>query len=88
MFDRLVQRLRETFASLAKAVTNDNLFTVTLGTTPTQVFHGLGAPPLAWEVVGRNAGETVYEAATVNDARARFLYLQATGDVTVTLRFS
>lgn len=88
MFDLLAQRLRDVFASLAKTVTNDHVVgPVTIGTTPVQVFHGLGGPPLAWEVVGRDAGETVFESATANDRR-RFLYLEATGTVSVTLRFS
>lgn len=88
LLDRLVERLRDVFASLGRPVTNDNLVSVTLGTGPTQVFHGLGEIPRAWEVVGRDAGEVVYEPAIVNGARMRYLYLQATGPVTVTLRFS
>lgn len=88
ILDEIVDRIRETFLSIKKVVTNDHLVTVTVGTTPKQVFHGLGAPPLTWEIVGRDAAETVFEPAIVNGARMRFLYLQASGPVTVTVRFT
>lgn len=88
LLDRLLTRLRNTLNSLAKVVTNDRLVAASLSTTPTMVFHGLKGPPVTWEVVGRNAGEVVYESTAQNDSRDRFLLLVATGPVDVTVRFS
>jgi hypothetical protein len=88
LLDDILRRVKDSFQSLVKAVTNERLVSVSLSTTPVQVFHGLKGPPLAWEVVGRDAGEVVYEANIVNGQRSRFLYLQATGPVTATVRFT
>jgi hypothetical protein len=88
LLDRILDRLRNTLNSLSKAVTNERLVTTSLGTTPTQVFHGMNGPPVAWEIVGRSAGEVVYEPAIVNGNRNKYLYLQATGAVNVVVRFS
>lgn len=88
LLDEIIEQVRETFRSIAKVVTNDALVTVTLGTSPTQVFHGLGQPPLTVEIVGLNAGETVFEPPTVNSQRRKFVLLQATGAVTATVRFT
>jgi hypothetical protein len=87
LLDAILSRLQDTLASIARAVTNDKLVTVTLSTNPQRVIHGVKGPPVSWEIVGRNAGETVFESATLNTERGKFLYLQATGAVTVTVRF-
>lgn len=84
----LVRLIREQFALLTRAVTNDAIVTVDLDVTDVRVFHGLGTVPLAWEIVGRNAGETVYESPVVNPERHRYLLLRATGPVGVSVRFS
>ena len=86
--DDLIVRLRKTLRSLAKAVTNDRLVTQAIATVDTRVYHGLDAAPVTWEVVGINAAASVYESATANPDRARFLILQASAAATVTLRFS
>ena len=88
LLDRILSRLRNTLQSLKNVVTNDHLVTVTLTTTPSQVFHGLNAPPKTIEVVGSNAGEMVFESEVANAARSVYVIMQATGDVNVTLRFT
>ena len=88
LLDRILDRLQLSLKSLVRAVTNDHLIVVTLGATPIRVIHGLEGPPVAWEIVGRDAAETVFEATITNDERSKFLYLQASGAVTVTVRFS
>lgn len=88
ILDELIEQARESFRSLVRAVTNDAVVTVTLSTAPTQVFHGLGQPPLTVEVVGQNAGEVIFEPPTLNSQRARFVLLQATGAVTASIRFT
>lgn len=88
LLDRILARVRDTLNSLAKAVTNERLVTAALTTSPVQVRHGLKGSPVTWEVVGRDAGEVVFEPAIINASRDRFVYLQATGPVTVKLRFS
>lgn len=88
LLDRIIQSLTETFASLAKVVTNDRIVTVSLSTTPRDVYHGLTYPPTAIDVVGLNAGEAVYESPTFNPDRRQFVTMLATGPVTAKLRFS
>ena len=88
LLDSIIDGLRETLRSIQRAVTNDHLVTVTLKTTPTQVFHGLNGPPLTVEIVGRDAGEVIFEPAVINSQRAKFVYLTATGPVTATVRFT
>jgi hypothetical protein len=88
LLDRIVQSLTETFASLAKAVTNDRIVTVSLSTTPLNVYHSLPSAPTAIDVVGLNAGEAVYESATFNPLRRQYVTMLATGPVTAKLRFS
>jgi len=88
LLDRIIQSLTETFASLAKAVTNDRIITVPLSTTPRNVYHGLTYPPAAIDVVGLDAGYAVYESQTFNPLRKQYVTLLATGTVTAKLRFS
>ncbi len=88
LLDRIIQSLTETFASLAKAVTNDRIVTVSLSTTPLNVFHGLPSAPTAIDVIGLNAGFAVYESATFNPDRRSFVTMLATGPVTAKLRFT
>lgn len=88
LLDRVIQSLTETFASLAKAVTNDRIVTVSLSTTPLNVYHGLTFPPTAIDVIGLSAGEAVYEDPTFNPLRRQYVTMLATGPVTAKLRFS
>lgn len=88
LLDRIMQSLTETFASLAKAVTNDRIVTVPLSTTPRNVYHGLPSAPAAIDVVGVDAGFVVYESSTFNPDRRQFVTMVATGTVTAKLRFS
>ncbi|HKV12608.1 MAG TPA: hypothetical protein VJ725_30970 [Thermoanaerobaculia bacterium] len=85
---QLVRAIREHFALLTRAVTNDSLVAADLDVQDIRVFHGLGQVPVAWEIVGRDAAETVYESPTDNPERAKFLLLRATGPVSVKVRFS
>lgn len=86
--DRIIQSLTETFASLAKTVTNDRVVTVSLSTAPVNVYHGLTFPPTAIDVVGLNAGEVCYESSVFNPLRRQYVTMLATGPVTAKLRFS
>ena len=88
LLDDILDRLGVCLGSLAKAVTNERLIFATLDSSPRQVFHGLGAIPVTWEIVGRDAAEVVFEPAIVNGERRKFLYLQASGPVNVTVRFT
>lgn len=88
LLDRIIQSLTETFASLAKAVTNDRIVTVSLSTTPLNVYHGLTFPPTSIDVIGLSAGEVVYESPVFNPLRRQYVTMLATGPVTARLRFS
>ena len=91
VLDRIFDRIRLTFQSLAKAVTNDRLVSVTFAaaTTDLAVRHGLGAPPVTWEVVGINAGANVWQSATVNATPRETIIMQASAaPVTVLVRFT
>lgn len=57
---------------------------ITLGTSAVDVPHGLGRPIRGWIVVRTNGTATIYEPSTPA-LRDRFLRLQATGTVVVTL---
>jgi hypothetical protein len=88
LLDKMLGLVRETFESIAFAVTNSAIIRIDLDVTPTNVFHGLGESPRAYDIVGRDAGEHVFEASGANPNRARFVTLQATGPVSVAIRFS
>lgn len=57
---------------------------ITLGTTAVDVPHGLGRAYRGWFVVRTNGTATIYEPS-VPALRDRFIRLQATGTVVVTL---
>lgn len=86
--DELIGRLKRALSSLAKAVTNDVLVPAAVATTDTRVYHKLPRAPVTWEVVGRDGPGVVYESATENTARDRYLLLKASTAVNVTIRFS
>lgn len=88
LLDSILARLRNTLQSLAKAVTNDRLVRATIGTTDTQVFHGLDAPPSTWEVVDRDADANVWRSATVNARPRHLILLVASAPVNVLIRFT
>lgn len=81
VLDRIFRRVRESLQSLAKAVTNDNLISVTFtaATTDTPVFHGLKAPVLTWEVVDKTNSIDVWRSQTVNPRPRETLILQVSG---------
>ncbi len=64
------------------------LVTFAAATTDVQVFHGLGAPVTAWEVVDRDTDSNVWQSATVNTNPALFIILQASAPVVVKLRLA
>lgn len=88
MFDRLVQRLRDTFASLQHVVTNDRLVRVTFsaGNTDVQVRHGLDGPPVSWEVVDRDTDANLWRSDTL-ETRRDVIILRSSAPTTVTIRF-
>lgn len=90
LLDRILRRLSDTLLSLKLAVTNDHVVPATFSaaTTDVQVFHGLKGPPVAWEVVDRDADAQVWKSATVNPRPRDAIILQASAPVTVKLRFS
>ena len=57
---------------------------IDVGTTDTIVNHKLGRSPLGWIVVKRNEDAVIYESATANNDRNRFLILQASSATTDT----
>jgi hypothetical protein len=88
VLERLVDALVTTFTSLKSAVTNEKTGTVALSATDTRVYHGLGEIPTAWEVIGLDSGEVVYESTTPNNAKQQYLILKATGPCVAKIRFS
>jgi hypothetical protein len=58
--------------------------TVLIGTTDTQVHHGLGAPPTGYLVVRQDALATIAEV-TVSPNPRKYLLLRASAPVTATL---
>lgn len=90
MIDRLVQRLRDTFASLQRAVTNDHIVTVTFtaGATDVQVRHGLTGPVDTWEVVDRDTDANLWRSPTVNPDPRTYILLQASAPTVARLRFT
>jgi hypothetical protein len=88
ILDAIFRRLVTTLDSLRELVTNEHLVFAELGTTPVQVFHGMGALPRSIEVVGLDAGEVVFESPLVNASRKTFVMMQATGPCSATLRFT
>ena len=57
---------------------------IDVGTSDTIVNHKLGRPPLGWLIVKRNENAVIYESATTNNDRNRFLILQASSATTDT----
>jgi hypothetical protein len=91
VLDRILARLRTTLGSLTQAVTNDRLVDVTFSAvnTDVQVFHGLGFPPVSWEVVDRDAAVTVWRSTTVNSRPRDTIILRASAaPLTVRIRFA
>lgn len=81
----LLQRVFDSFTSVA--VTNEHLSRVTLVPFIEQkVFHGLGSPPVTWEVVRKSADANVYESTPSASAKDYLNFTSATA-VTVTIRF-
>ena len=72
------------FRALAKsAFLEEATITVTLGTSPTRVIHGLDHAP-NWIIVDKNADANVWQVVGTPVDR-RFFYLQASVAVTVKL---
>ena len=57
---------------------------IDVGTTDTIVNHKLGRTPLGWIVVKRNENAVIYESATTNNNRDKFLILKASSATTDT----
>ena len=57
---------------------------VDVGTSDTVVNHKLGRSPLGWIVVKRNENAVIYESATTNNNRDKFLILKASSATTDT----
>jgi len=91
VLNRILARLRTTLGSLTQAVTNDRLVDVTFAAVDTdvQVFHGLGFPPVSWEVIDRDAAVTVWRSTTVNPRPRDTIILRASAaPLTVRIRFN
>ena len=63
-------------------IAGGKLVTATLGTTQTQVAHGLGRMPRGYLSVGQDSGAVFYKSAAPD---AEYLYLTATAPVAVEL---
>jgi len=87
ILDRILDKLKASFGSLAKVVTNDKLVGAVIATTDTKVYHGLGYPWTTWEVVDTGGVGVVYQSATVNPSPSTYIILQGSAGVSVTLRF-
>ena len=83
-FERFQDRLEEMLNPLLNNPGNDSarLEDVEIAMTMTSIPHKLGRTPRGWRIVRINAGVTVWES---QDPGENFLYLQASGAVTVTL---
>ena len=57
---------------------------VDVGTSDTVVNHKLGRSPLGWIIVKRNENAVIYESATTNNNRDKFLILKASSATTDT----
>lgn len=89
LLDRVLGLLVDALESLANAVTNDVLVTVTLTAgADIPVAHGLTYSPRTVEVVGKNANADVWESAAVNSRRAQLVLMRSSATVTVTLRLT
>jgi hypothetical protein len=91
LLDEVIELVRDTFRSLAKAVTNDHLVRVTfpVANTDVQVFHGLTGQPTTWEVVAKDDDVNVWRSSTVNPRPRETIFLRVSAaPATVTVRFS
>lgn len=68
--------------NICPLVQGNLLENISLGTADTDVKHKLGRNLVGWIIIKINANETVWESGAVDN---KFLPLQASGDVTVTL---
>ena len=57
---------------------------VDVGTSDTVVNHKLGRSPLGWIVIKRNENAVIYESATTNNNKDKFLILKASSATTDT----
>ena len=57
---------------------------IDVGTSDTVVNHKLGRTPLGWIVVKRNENAVIYESATTNNNKDKFLILKASSVTTDT----
>ena len=87
-----IQRVQEnaatTFADITQiAFLNGTAVQATLNNaTDTSVEHGLGRDPIGYFATSCSSpGGAVFESATVNNLRTKFLLLRATASVSVTL---
>ncbi len=82
---KLQERLQEVLAPvLTSAIIDGTLLkNVELTSAVTQVAHGLGREPLGWIIVNKTANQDVWQPS--NDLPRRFLNLQASGTVTVSI---
>lgn len=53
--------------------------------TTSIVSHNLGRNIKGWIVISKNAAQHIYDVQSLNDNQDRFLYLTASGTVTVSL---
>jgi hypothetical protein len=84
--NRLQNKVLDAVAALEESplASAKRLQTLSIATTSTRVYHGLGRRIQGWFVTRRSANATVYEAATQGDL-AQFINLQASSAVTVDL---
>ena len=101
LLDRVQGLLATWTARLKNAVTNDVIIGppksksdpagIIVGAASVKVTHGLGHPPVSWEVVYKDANAVVWEDTTVavaNVDRTKWLWIKASGTATVWIRFT
>lgn len=84
---RFQDNVEQTFLSLTNKAIIDGVLidNVNLTTSASDIAHGLGKPVTGYIVIKRNANAVVYDNEQTNTKRDRFLNLQASATVTVSL---
>jgi len=81
--EEMVRNLDEIF----REIQSDFLYGVTikdvvLGASETSIAHKLGSKTQGWIIIDKNANENIWSSSAKD---GKFLYLTASGDVTVTI---
>ena len=68
-------------------ILDSNTVTAEIGTSDTEVDHGLGRATQGWVVVDKNANADVWKSTTTNAAPERKVILKASATVTAKILF-